>query len=78
MAKTRENQRDYPQKSERVSLPSEIARLDKIGHMDRVQHGLIKMIIKTCLKKPKKNRRTCLKVNQAKPVKMDTLSRVLK
>ena len=48
------------------------------GHMDRVQHRLIKMIIKTCLKELKKKRVTCLKVNQAKPVKMGTLSRVLK
>ena len=77
MAKMRENRRDYTHKSERISLPFAIARLDKIGHMDRVQHRLIKMIIKTCLKELKK-RVTCLKVNQAKPVKMGTLSRVLK
>ena len=31
-----------------------------------------------CLKKPKKKRRTYLKVNQGKTVKMDTLSAVLK
>ena len=74
----RENRRDYTHKSERISLPFAIACLEKIGHLDCVQHRLIKMIIKTCLKELKKKRVTCLKVNQAKPVKMGTLSRVLK
>ena len=40
--------------------------------------GIMGKMTKACLKKPKKKRRKYLKVNQAKPVKMDTMSRVLK
>ena len=35
-----ENRRDYPHKGERISPPSAMMWLDKIGHVDRVQHRL--------------------------------------
>ena len=40
MGQIEENRRDYPEKGERISPLSAMTCLDKIGHVDRVQHRL--------------------------------------